>query len=437
MCKEFIKTKGGVLLLRLGTAKVDITPIHPVPLAGFGFRQGNFRTKCQSLFARVYCFEERISNAVHRRALFISADILWWGPDRLKELIREIKRVWEVPTDRIILHATHNHSGPQTGNQFPFLGQVDEGYLAYMEGELLQGIASAVASLEVVALERGEGSLKLGVFRRKHDTDGVISMAPNPEGPVDPEVSVIRFRTLEGRTKGIWVHYTCHPTTTGDQDVSSEYCGVAMEQLERSMGGGTVCAFLQGCCGDIRPELVNEGKFYRGGPSEVDLLARKLSKEVEAVLACGMRSISFNGLRLDRTEFFLPYHSKPDLLNEQHPGDWVELMHREPWRMQEDGKLLEVYHFKFSDDLSLVAMNAEMVVEYGLYIKRITKSTAIPLSYSNGMIGYIATEQQIKEGGYEGKDFIYPFGLPAAYNPDIESKIREVVDTLLMRAKHV
>ena len=51
------------------------------------------------------------------------------------------------------------------------------------------------------------------------------------------------------------------------------------------------------------------------------------------------------------------------------------------------------------------------------------------------MIGYLATEEQLLEGGYESEDFIYYFGLPGKYSIEIDNIIKgamiECVESLM------
>lgn len=44
--------------LKLGTVKIDITPRHRLPLAGFAHRQGSFKKIVCPLHARILLFEQ-------------------------------------------------------------------------------------------------------------------------------------------------------------------------------------------------------------------------------------------------------------------------------------------------------------------------------------------------------------------------------------------
>jgi hypothetical protein len=78
----------------------------------------------------------------------------------------------------------------------------------------------------------------------------------------------------------------------------------------------------------------------------------------------------------------------------------------------------------FGDQLGFFTFNAEMVVEYGLLVKR---RLLLPLAYTGGMIGYVTTEQQLAEGGYEAREAFRYFGMPGPFAVSTESRIRRAI----------
>ena len=116
--------------IKLGTAKIEITPTRPVPLAGFLERQGVFEKVLHPLQARVLTFELNDRQGRTRIAVLVSADLIWWGANQTIAVKRTLKKKWGIEDAAILLHATHNHSGPQTTNEFaPLLGTVDQDYV--------------------------------------------------------------------------------------------------------------------------------------------------------------------------------------------------------------------------------------------------------------------------------------------------------------------
>ncbi|SDO37887.1 Neutral/alkaline non-lysosomal ceramidase, N-terminal [Paenibacillus sp. yr247] len=425
--------------LILGVAKVDITPEKPIPLAGYALRENFvFDAVNHPLYATIYFFQERSENdTTISSSLLVSADLLWWGSDRMQGIYGRLQERWGISPNHVILNATHTHSGPQTSTYFPRIGMVDLDYLDTLEDKLFAGIELAWSTMEPVRVERGLGKCSIGIHRRKW-FEGKIMMKPNEEGPVDPEVNVIRFVKSDEITKAILVHYTCHPTTTNDNKVSFEFPGKAMQYVEQSIGNGSVAAFLQGCCGDIRPRLIRDGDFYRGGDYEVCHYGRQLADEVLSVLQTSMQQLaprSLTGMRMTTLlnlqqlpgRDFLISLSKND---NSARSDWAALLLKEPERML-PYRNLEMTRLDIAEGLSFLSFNGEAVVEYGLMIKAMSGGRILPVPYSNGMIGYLPTRLQVEEGGYESNDFIVGFGLPAPFDAGLEDAIREQLSTLV------
>ena len=417
--------------LHLGTATINITPSHPVQLSGFASRwgRGSFQGIAHPLYARVLLFEQPDGPGPKRRALFVAADLLWWAPERIAGIVAQLQERWAVAPEAIILHATHTHSGPQTSRRFaPSIGEADPRYVASLEARLFQAVEAAAQRIEPVVVELGRGVCGIGIHRRKL-VDGQLQPAPDPDGPVDPEVSVIRFRTPNGRAKAILVHYTCHPVITDGMLVSSEFPGVAMAQVEQAVGEGVVAAYLQGCCGDVRPRVIHDGQFARGDVAVVHQVGALLAQEVLRVLRQPLQPLAPVPLNARTAQVALAFQRLP-LISELEAqrdqpgivGEWSRLLLANPERLQRSIPLTLVA-LELAAGLTLLAMNAEPAVAYGLFAKAYSGGRVLPLGYSNGMIGYVMTAQQIIEGGYDPEGSCPYFGLPGPFAPSVEAQV--------------
>ncbi|GIP32939.1 neutral/alkaline non-lysosomal ceramidase N-terminal domain-containing protein [Paenibacillus sp. J2TS4] len=423
--------------LKLGTAKLDITPPKPIPLAGFAHRQGNYDDIARRLYVRVWYFQQLDAQGQPHQALLVQADIIWWGSERMEAIYALLEKRWGLKREEVILHASHTHGGPQTSDLFmSALGTMDLSYVEWMEEQLMAGIEQAYANLEPVSLERGSGACQIGIHRRK-EIEGSIRMAPHPEGPIDTEVTVIRYRNEDGAVRGVMFHYTCHSTTTGDNRVTSEYPGAAMENVERELGEGVIASFLQGCCGDIRPALIREGAFYSGTEEDVGRLGQQLSDQVIEVLSRPMSRVPSAGLASHRQAVELSFRKLPSVEELQDrsgaegvAGEWSRLLMNHPERNRPSIPLT-MNIIRIADGLAFLAMDGEIVVEYGMFIKKISEGSVLPLAYSNGMIGYVPTARQVEEGGYEGGDSAVYFGLPSAFEPALEDQIKAAAVNLV------
>lgn len=410
--------------LFLGTAKIDITPETPVPLAGFALRDNQpYERVSEPIFARIAFFRQTDPAGSCRRALLVSADLIWWGSERMEYLRAALSERFGLQPDSALLHGTHSHSGPQTSSLFhPLLGEADREYLRLLEERLLTAVAEAAGNLEPVRLSRGEGQCAVNANRR--------TKINGSETAIDRELLVYRFEAGAGRTKALFVHYACHPVVSVVNEVSPECTGVAMNELERRLGDGATCLFLQGCCGDINPIFPENGPFSGRDAFAVREYGHAIAAAALDALDAPMRPLSHARLDSERRILNLPLQPLPtreELLEVSRHApppvkEWAERLSERcdslPDRLPLDMTLL-----RLSDGLALLSMNAEVVVEYGLFLKQSCNGRVLPLPYTNGMFGYLPTRRQLSEGGYEPDTSRPYFMMPAKLSDRTEEII--------------
>ncbi|MGW5364099.1 hypothetical protein [Actinopolymorpha pittospori] len=421
--------------LYVGTATADITPTQPVPLAGFAVRLEPWEKVRAPLAAQVFAFGHP-DPADGCAALLVCADLLWWGPDLVAELSGRIAAEYGVPSDAVVLHASHTHCAPQPGLTFsPFIGRGDPGYLARLTEVVLEAVGRAVSSLEPVTLERGSGTCGFGMNRRRVNPDGTVG-GPDPNGPNDPEVGVVRMRRRDGTTKALLVHYTCHPVTSADPQVSPDYPGAMRDRLAGTIGQGAVIGFLQGCCGDINPNVVRDGDWYRGGDDEIAALGDELAGAVLGVLDAPMRRLSARPPRTRTHTVDLPLQtpSRDALARSREApgidGDWARWLLADPARLVEEVPL-RLTLLELAAELALLGFDAEVSVAYGHHVRRQSDSGVLPIPYTNGMIGYVVTAEQVRAGGYE-PDHSYPYVYRSGrFSTAVEQHVTAAIDQIL------
>lgn len=421
--------------LWMGTAKIDITPKQPVELAGFESRlgMGGFLGVVQPLYARMIYYRHVDVKGRESQALLVSADIIWWDNERSAQLRKRLSDVHGIPANAILLHGTHTHSGPQTSDQFTAaLGTFDLSYVQQLEEWAAEGVSAAIANEEPVTAGQGTGSIHLGMNRRLM-VDGQCFMQPNPQGPTDPELRVIGYSRLDGSAKAILIHYTCHPVITREHLVSSEFTGYAMSYIEEAVGEQVVAAYLQGWCGDINPWKQGDAKDVRQG-------GQWLAEEALKVLKSGLKPLLPCGLIAGKHQVRLPFQALPSedelLVCTSQPGiigEWSRKLLEQPDRRLQKDAVLDIYRLPLAEQLSVLAVNSEVVVEYGLYLKQLSYGRFLPLGYTNGMIGYVPTARQLGEGGYEADQSTKYFLLPSSFDSAIDYEFRAVINQLVLQ----
>lgn len=391
-------------MLRVGAASVDITPSRPMPLGGFGHRPEPFEDVAHPIKVRALVFERE-----GVRAAVLSADHLGWTSELVDALRPRIEQATGVAPELLLLHATHTHCGPQLRDQSPVRPAPDTAYLAELEQRTVAAARRAAADLApVTGISLSHARAGFSVNRRL-TVDGEVLMAPNPDGPTDPVVTVVRFARGGEHPPALLVHFTCHPTTSDQKRVSPDYPGTAMDLLEPELGEGSVALFLQGHCGDIRPALVKDGAFYRGTQDDIDRLAAEFTTAVREALAGEQTPLTEAPLEGRREVVELPFARLPEpgeLEDHVARGDadarWATYLLAHPERWRGGHVPLDVSWLRLAQGLELLALNAEPLVAYGFAVRGLKGGTVLPVGYSNGLFGYLATAAQLAEGGYEG-----------------------------------
>jgi hypothetical protein len=422
-------------MLTLGAATADITPDRPLTMVGFG-QTRPFDDVARPIKARVFVLDR-----AGARAAIVTADLLRWSADTVGTLRCRFAEELGVPPELLLLHATHTHCAPQITSAFtPVQAAADEAYCDQLVDRVVAAGRRAADDQDPVTVSRGHSTAAFSVNRRRRRGDAIV-MAPNPHGPVDPVVTALSFCRASGPDSGalkaVLVHYTCHPTTSAQNRISPDYPGTAMDRLEDELR--LTAGFLQGCCGDIRPNLVEDGRFRRGDQNDVDRLAGQLADAAREAMhrAEPLSEASIAGWR-ERAE--LPFSRLPSdeelrrLLDRTDvDGRWARrLLDTSDWYAGRAD--LEVSMLRIADGLSLLALNAEAVVAYGAAIRERGGPSVLPLGYSNGMLGYLPTAQQLSEGGYEPVQSTRFYCLPAPLSPDAESITLAAIDRVLSAA---
>jgi neutral ceramidase len=224
--------------------------------------------------------------------------------------------------------------------------------------------------------------------------DGRAVVRLNPEGPNDPRVKVLRFDDGKSLTPlAVVMHAVCHPCffTWGDKGsppypqgypkMSADFPGEAQTFVEMCYGHKTSALFLQGCAGDIRPNL--PGYPYRcADEADIQWAGRDLGSAV-------VRSLAANVTREQLRQ-------RPSYYAIRAASTVVSLPGKE-------GRIsAELQALKIGPYL-LLTMPGEPMVEYGFKLEQAIADRAIPIivGYANGNLGYIATAEAYDVGGYE------------------------------------
>lgn len=375
--------------MRIGYVEKDITPVSNVHLGGFAHRKGTTKDIHLPLTLKVIAFDNKY--------LFV-ADLLWWDDN----LVKQWKKRLALKNIEAVFSATHTHSSPNIHRDlYDVLGVVDEYYIQFLDEQIATSIVDLVWQTATY-FQLLEAPLTVACYRRKM-IDGKIQMAPNEEIEVDLKISLI-FLSEGSQNRLLLLHLACHPTVSDENVISSEFCGYVSWKLQLKYGLPVIV--LQGFCGDIRPKLIRNHKFYRGNRHDIEKIGEKIINDLENLkLVVDGRLLDvplFNDAILDVP---IKRMYEPKVESPQYKKSIL------PFRTSK---------LTIANELSFIFANAEMSHDYQ------KKIGDLGVAYTDGMIGYVATEKQIIEGGYEGLEFIYAFGNRGPFPVTMEKQILEL-----------
>jgi neutral ceramidase len=363
--------------LHAAVAKVDITPPIDVPVVGHVRPTNGVRDPIRAAVLL-------LSNEQTRTAI-VTLDLISASTEMVAALRDIIALKTETPRDNIMVATSHNHSGPGWSRESAWSRE--------MVTKIGAAAAEAKKSMRPVSIGYGEDRIDFNINRRKV-IDGRALFRLNPDGPCDHRVKVLRFddgRTLEPMS--VVMHAVCHPCvfTWGDKltppfpqgfpKISADFPGEAQSFVETVYGPKTQTLFLQGCAGDIRPNL--PGVPYRcGDEADIKWTGRSLGC---AVVRAVDRSVVREELAKRKTVY--PLRCATSII--ELPGK------KEPLAC-------EMQAMRIGDYL-LLTIPGEPMVEYGFQIEKAIADRAIPIviGYANGNLGYICTAKSHEYGGYE------------------------------------
>jgi hypothetical protein len=429
-----------------GFATVDITPGEPVMLAGYASRSNPATGTLDRLHAKALALDD----GTGQLAILLTADLIGFRADMAAMICSRITAATGVPRERILLNASHTHTGPLVMLTSPAHDKVTEAqggksitYTRRLMDQCVEVAGRATKSLRAVKLSTGSGVVNFPMNRREFTERGVI-LGVNPRGPVDRSVPVLRIESPDGKLLGVVFGATCHNTTFGsrDNEVSGDFAGAAQAHIEKEFPG-TTALFLQGLAGDANP-YPNSHNDPAKRPA-VDIArdhGGQLGREVARVLNTTLRPV--NGpLRAAFDLAQLPLQPAPaqdelEKLAKSGPSAHRFTAGQMLGVLATGGKLPTHYGapvsvWQFGNDLTLVGLSGEVVVDYVRLIEEAVGPLKLWISgYSHDVFGYVPSARVLREGGYETRG-LYTGG-PGFFAPTAQDVLVAKVRELAARA---
>lgn len=421
---------------RVGVAKVPITPLRPMWMAGYASRKRPADSQQTELWAKAMVLED----AQKQRAVLITLDLIGVDRDFALPLRQRIAEKLKLNLAQVMVCISHTHSGPVVAKNLRPMHylmldeeqrkRVDE-YARSLEQAVLQVVDVARMRLAPVTLSHASGTCPVAVNRRTNKEPEVPALREQGAllGPSDHDVPVLAARNAAGELIAVVFGYACHATVLDGFSWSGDYPAYAQLAIE-AQHPSAVAMFWAGCGADQNP-------LPRRKQELAEKYGQQLADAVEKTLAGDPQPVA-PSLRASYAEIDLPLGKLPtrEELSAQAKDTNLFIAARAKHHLAElaAGRALAqsypypIANWKLGDEVDWVFLGGEVVVDYALRLKteRHAKNTWVT-AYANDVMAYIPSRRVLAEGGYEGGGAMVYYGLPTVWSETVEETIVNAV----------
>ena len=416
-----LATTTSAVEFRAGVAAVDVSPESLPAIVNGGFLRRDAVEVLDPLYAKAFVLDDgatRIALCVVDSCM-MPRDLL----DRAKAVASERTG---IPTDRMLISATHTHSAPAA---MGCLGcPADADYAAALPDKIARAIIDADSRLAparigwAVVDDRSHTQCRRWIYRADRmpsDPFGLPSVRANmhpghrnpdtigPSGPVDPALTVIALRTLDGAPLGVLANYSMH--YYGSEAASADYFGRFARTFAELAGGGPefVVAMSQGTSGDMQWMDYAAPSVERDLNAYADAVARVAFEAFESILDADPNPLAMSETtltlrrRLPDDDRLAWARTVREQMAVEGPSSIAEVYALEQFHLIDDPEReLKLQAIRIGD-LGITAIPNEVYAISGLAIKAASPlPTTVTLELANGAEGYIPPPEQHALGGY-------------------------------------
>lgn len=242
--------------VKLGYARVDITPTESVPLRGYGNTSIRMHTNVlDPLYATCLAF----TDAAGETALIYAMDLCSLIPAFADEIREDLCKAVGLPPERVLASCTHNHSSPDLANKEQ---ESIPRYIAFLKNQMIAAAKEALADQKPAKAQIGRSHTNmLNHVRRYVLEDGTYcgdNYGHPKESPIvchesnaDNCLQLVKF-IREGGKDVVIANFQMHPHRTGGYrkpDVSADITGAMRAAYEAQ----TDClfAYFSGGSGNV------------------------------------------------------------------------------------------------------------------------------------------------------------------------------------------
>lgn len=402
---------------KVGIGTADITPPLGVGMVGYYYPR-LAKAVHDPLTAKAVIFDDGKT-----RAALIACGICHFDRKSVAIIRSNLAGLNIVSPDRIVLCASHTHTGPE----------INAGYIKILTRGIGQALRKAYGSMAPAALRRQTANIN-GLFfnRRYFMKNGDVATNPGkcnpdvigPAGPVFKEADVLWIDFETADVSWAIVNVPGHPDIVGGEKISADYPYFIEKTLKSRSRRIAGIIYTNAPCGDINHWDIHDPSPQRGFKE-----AKRIGQRIGEAVADEMKqakTVRVERITTAKKTIRLPYINvtRADIkrarsvLQEPYPPGvdfTMEVVEAQKImraaRLQGKTRPISITAIGLGS-VAFVGMPAELFAELGMEIKRRSPfETTLIHDLAFVQVGYIAPAKAWKEGGYEVASSIFKPGV--------------------------
>ena len=404
-----------------GAAVVEFPIEVGTPLAGYAARTGSAVGTLDELVIATLVLEDR-----SERLVILSADVA--AVDA--RLRAEIASFVGLKHSELAICASHTHSGPA--------GVVARLHPADSD-RLNPGLRSRFVSTAARVIEAARGDMRpVDLVFGSSETQGVAANRNSASGLYDPRLSVLATRQGDGALQAVLVHFACHPTILGADNlsISADFPGALRRNLSASLAqssGSPVVLFVNGAAGDVstrftrRAQDVEEVERLGGSLATSAIEALANARMIEGPLRHAGATIPLRVSASANDDHRDPVSHRPagGFMHGSSADARIEETRQQGAAMSAALAALPIGAVPATlqldawglGNLAMVSIPGELVSPFARQIRLATPTPTLILGYTNGYVGYLADRPAHRERTYEA--------LASSFGPESGERVVE------------
>jgi len=413
---------------------IDISPTSQIQLGGYA----NRKKKSSGFYSALEANCLLVKQDKEISLLIISIDALFPSVELKESLIKKLSdsHGLKLSDSSLAFVSSHTHYAPSLDPKKPILGSVDCEHFKSVVAKLAKEIYSHIKNSSPQSKQFARYSKSIcteSIYRRKTDSPLSIriktsfpflrkySALPNKTHKINQELQLIYLYDDNDRVFCVLWSWPCHAVSSANpQSISSDFPGAIRSHLRETLENNDLSVlYFPGFCGDIRPNFTTKRvrllerlvmpfyvgeRFAKNDKHRFNKLCTCLKKSIETSYQETKR-ISVADFKVN-TRTSIPLKK---LINDFN-GDYTSL---------------PVFKFELGD-VCFTLIGAEVCSDYYKLLKSDNKINFLS-GYFDECFGYLPSDKQVPEGGYEVEGFMTPFGIKGNFKPHYQQQIIDAV----------